>query len=103
MYQINATDAYIKWFKKLKDRTAKVRILARLTNIESGSLGDTKPLDSNVSEFRIPYGPGYRVYYTMKQDVIVLLLIGGDKSTQKRDIEKAKALYLEWENKNESI
>jgi putative addiction module killer protein len=77
------------WLKAVKDIKAKVRILHRLTAAEQGNFGDTQPVGEGVSEMRIHYGPGYRLYYTRKESTIYLLLIGGDKSTQKRDIRRA--------------
>lgn len=77
------------WLRSLKDRTGKLWILARLSSAEHGNFGDCQPVGSGVFEMRIHYGPGYRVYYTRRDTTIYLLLIGGDKSTQKRDIRRA--------------
>jgi len=78
--------------KNLRDRQAVLAISLRLTRIAVGNFGDAKPVGSGVYELRLFTGPGYRVYYTMKGGAVVLLLIGGEKSTQERDIEKAKKL-----------
>ncbi|KIP98080.1 type II toxin-antitoxin system RelE/ParE family toxin [Agrobacterium sp. CG674] len=77
------------WLKALKDTKGKVRILHRITAAENGNFGDWKPVGEGVSEMRINFGPGYRLYYTRRGETVYLLLIGGDKSTQKRDIQKA--------------
>ncbi|MGI2035112.1 type II toxin-antitoxin system RelE/ParE family toxin [Rhizobium panacihumi] len=77
------------WLRSLKDRTGKLRILARLTAAEQGSFGDCEPVGGGVFEMRIHSGPGYRIYDTGRDQSIYLLLIGGDKSTQKRDIRRA--------------
>lgn len=77
------------WLRSLKDRTGKLRILARLTAAEQGNFGDCEPVGGGVFEMRIHSGPGYRIYYTRRGQSIYLLLIGGDKSTQKRDIRRA--------------
>lgn len=89
MNQFKKSDEFEAWFKALKDLRAKTRILARIVSAEKGNFGDTEPVGHGVSEMRIHYGPGYRLYYTRQGDVVYLLLIGGDKSTQKRDIKKA--------------
>ena len=82
---------------KLKDYKAKAKILAKLKMIELGNLGDHKSVGLGVSEIRIDYGPGYRLYYTKKGNAIISLLLGGDKSTQSRDIAKAQKLFEELE------
>lgn len=92
MYEVLRTDDFANWLKKLRDVQARVRINLRIDRITLGNLGDTKPVGKNVSELRINYGPGYRVYYTKKGKEIILLLIGGDKSTQDSDIKKAEKL-----------
>ena len=89
------TDEYHKWFTKLKDHVAKAKINIRLKRIILGNNGDVKSVGNGVFEIRINYGPGYRVYFNQKEDQIILLLIGGDKSTQERDIKKAKLILSE--------
>lgn len=92
MYQIRETDAYQKWFESLQDINARLRIAARIRRVSLGNLGDVKPVGEGVHELRITYGPGYRVYFVQHGDTVIVLLAGGDKSTQKRDIERAKEL-----------
>lgn len=98
MYLIKQTDTFLKWLKKLKDVKGKVSILRRVERMKSGNFGDYKSLGDEISEIRIPTGPGYRVYYTKRGDEIIVLLVGGDKSTQSDDIAKAKHLVKELEN-----
>jgi putative addiction module killer protein len=86
-----------KWQFKLRDMLAKQRIAARLARIAAGNFGDVKPVGSGVLELRIFYGPGYRVYLTKRRSEVVILLCGGDKSTQQKDIERAKLIALEYE------
>ncbi len=98
MLEITRTDEFDKWLKKLRDATARARINVRIRRIQlTGNLGDCKPVGDGVSELRIDYGPGYRVYFARRGEVVILLLIGGDKSTQQRDIKKAKELNEEYE------
>ncbi len=98
MYLIKQTDTFSKWLHKLKDIQAKVSILRRIDRIKDGNFGDYKSVGDGVSELRITTGPGYRVYYTLKEDEVIILLIGGDKSTQTKDIEKAKEILKELDN-----
>jgi putative addiction module killer protein len=98
MYTIKETELFSKWLLKLKDTRAKVSILRRIKRITQGNFGDHKSVGDNVSELRITTGAGYRVYYTKRGEQIVILLIGGDKSTQSKDIEKAKALVKEYQD-----
>ncbi|MFC1544383.1 type II toxin-antitoxin system RelE/ParE family toxin [Gemmatimonadota bacterium] len=92
MLEIRQTETYANWFKKLRDRQARVRILVRIRRLTLGNPGDSSPVGEGVSEMRIDYGPGYRVYYKKQGKTVAILLAGGDKRTQKRDIEKAKEL-----------
>jgi putative addiction module killer protein len=80
------------WLRALRDPVGKARILARIRSAEAGNFGDCEPVGEGVSEMRVRCGPGYRVYYSRKGDVVYLLLCAGDKSSQKRDIKQAKAL-----------
>lgn len=92
MIEIRETERYHLWFKKLRDRQAKARILSRIRRLSLGNPGNTKPLGDGVSELKIDYGPGYRVYYRERGNTLIILLAGGDKRTQRRDIELAKSL-----------
>lgn len=95
MIEIKQTDVFRTWMGKLRDLRANTVIVKRLERVSLGNFGDHKKIDSKVSELRIDYGPGYRIYYTQRGKEIVLLLIGGDKSSQKSDIQKAKNLAAE--------
>jgi len=98
MYIIKQTDIFSKWLKKLKALQGKVAIIRRIDRMKLGNFGDHKSVGEGISELRITVGPGYRVYYTKKEDEIIILLIGGDKSTQSADILKAKQLLKELED-----
>ena len=97
-YEVKQTSVFKAWFKKLKDRQALKIIALRLTRAVNGNLGDVKSLSGNLSEMRIFVGKGYRLYFTIKNGQVVVLLCGGDKSTQSKDIEKAKKLLSELED-----
>ena len=97
MYEVRKTDEFKVWFEKKLDVQAKARISIRIDRIMLGNLGDSKAVGGGVSELRIDHGPGYRLYYANRDRQIILLLIGGDKSSQERDIEKAKQLNREYE------
>ncbi|MBQ5497034.1 MAG: type II toxin-antitoxin system RelE/ParE family toxin [Acetobacter sp.] len=99
-YTTKKTKAFEKWLNKLHNHEAYGRISRRLDRLEDGYFGDFKRLGGGISELRIDYGPGYRVYYTERNGLIILLLAGGDKSTQERDIAKARKLAKEWEKNN---
>jgi len=83
------TEDFVRWFTKLRDRQARARIAARLRRVELGNLGGAKSVGARVSELRIDHGPGYRLYFTRRGVEFIVLLVGGDKSTQQRDIERA--------------
>lgn len=89
---IRQTEAYATWFDRLRDRRAKARIRIRLDRLAMGNFGDTKPVGEGVSELRINYGPGYRIYCKQRGTELVILLAGGDKCTQSRDIKTALKL-----------
>src|SRR5471030_942560 len=93
------TAEFDTWLRQLKDAKGKARILARLRSAEQGNFGDCEPVGQGISEMRIHTGSGYRVYYTLRDNVIYLLVNGGDKSTQSRDIKHAKQLLATLENK----
>jgi putative addiction module killer protein len=92
MLEIRETAAYAAWFSGLRDRAAKVRIDIRIRRLSLGNKGDVRPVGEGVSELRIHFGPGYRVYFTRQGDTVVVLLAGGDKSSQEQDIKQAKYL-----------
>jgi putative addiction module killer protein len=94
VYRLRQTDAFAKWLGDLRDAKAKARILARLESARLGNLGDTRAVGGGVREMRVHVGPGYRVYFTERRGA-VLLLCGGDKSSQKRDIERARLIWAE--------
>ena len=91
-YEIASTEIFNKWYQGLKDRNAAKVIAQRLTRVASGNLGDIASVGGGVSEMRIFAGQGYRIYFTMRRGVVILLLCGGDKSSQTRDIKKAKEI-----------
>lgn len=92
MKKLQRTSEFDKWLKKLRDDRARAKILVRVKRLELGNPGDVEPVGDGVSEMRIDYGPGYRVYYTERGKELVMLLVGGDKSSQDRDIARAKQL-----------
>lgn len=92
VYSLLKTVEFERWIKKLRDPKAKARIVARMISAELGNLGDVSPVGSGISEMRIHYGPGYRVYFTLRGKELIVLLIGGDKSSQRKDIERAKLI-----------
>jgi putative addiction module killer protein len=96
MVEVLRTAEFDRWLGRLRDDMAVARILARIGRLARGNPGDVKPVGEAVSEMRIDHGPGYRVYFTQRGDVLVILLCGGDKSTQDRDIARAKVLAREW-------
>jgi len=89
VYQLQSTEVFDRWLRNLVDRRGRARILARLESAQLGNLGDVKSLGDGLREMRIHSGPGYRVYFAQKGLVLLLLLCGGDKSTQVRDISRA--------------
>ena len=94
-YEIEFTEMYQDWFESLKDTVAKTKILVRLARIENGNFGITKQLAPQLFELKFTIGPGYRVYYTIRDEIVVLLLVGGDKSSQTKDIIRAKDILKE--------
>jgi putative addiction module killer protein len=92
---IRRTDVFIKWLKNLNDSNARFRIYQRIDRLANRNPGDVRPIGEGCSEMRIDYGPGYRVYYKDTGKKIIVLLCGGDKASQGRDIEKAKELAKE--------
>lgn len=86
----------VTFFKPRNDRKAKAKILLRLQRVEAGNMGDFSSVGEGIEEFRIHYGPGYRIYFRRQGEKIILLLIGGDKSSQESDIKKAKTLWNQY-------
>ena len=86
------SDAFDAWLSGLKDKVGRARIILRIRSAEHGNFGDCEPVGEGVSEMRIHVGPGYRAYFTRRAKVVYLLLLGGDKSSQKRDIKRAIAM-----------
>ena len=97
MIEVRQTQVFREWLAALRDRRAALKIGARLNRLEIGNFGDVKPVGEGVSELRINYGPGYRVYIVQRGSVLVVVLCGGDKSAQGRDIERAKVLARDLE------
>lgn len=93
--EVRTTDTFDDWFDNLKDKKAAIKIQVRIDRAEDGNFGDHHSVGGGVSEMRIDYGPGYRVYYTVRGQVMVVLLVGGDKSTQEKDIKSAQSLANE--------
>ena len=93
--EIRQTEVYARWFRRLRDRQARVRIDSRIRRLSLGNPGDVRPVDEGVSEIRINYGPGYRVYFVQRGQTLVVLLAGGDKDSQTRDIRRALELARE--------
>ena len=100
MIKVYQTAVFRLWLKALKDAQAVVRINRRAERIAEGNFGDARPVGQGVSELRIHYGPGYRVYYAMAGAVVVLLLCGGDKGTQDADIERAIGFWKDWQRRS---
>jgi putative addiction module killer protein len=95
--EIRETETFSEWLRALRDTQAKARIAARVRRLAFGNPGDVRPVGEGISELRIDYGPGYRVYYIQRGTLLIVLLYGGDKSTQNRDIQTAKRLAKETE------
>jgi putative addiction module killer protein len=95
MFTVERTAIFMDWLSRLKDRRAAARIAIRIERMKDGNLGDVGPVGEGVSEMRVDYGPGYRVYFVQRQRTLIVLLCGGDKKTQARDIARAKKLAKE--------
>ena len=96
MVEVVKSATFDRWIRKLKDRRAAARVLVRIDRLVSGNPGDVRPIGRGVSELRIDYGPGYRVYYLQEGDRLILLLCGGSKSSQQADIETAHQIAQDW-------
>jgi len=100
MVEFRQTETFRKWRIRLKDERARALIASRLDRLAYGNAGDVKPVGQGISELRIDYGPGYRVYFQKRGNIIIILLCGGDKRTQAKDIQTAKRLAAEWSEEN---
>jgi putative addiction module killer protein len=98
MFIVRQTQEFQDWLDRLRDLRAQVRIAARLRLAEAGNLGDWKPVGGEVSEMRVDIGPGYRLYFTRKGSILIVMLAGGDKSTQARDIKRARRILKQLES-----
>jgi putative addiction module killer protein len=96
MVDVVRTGTFDRWLRKLRDKRAAARIEVRIRRLQLGNPGDVEPVGEGVSELKINYGPGYRVYFKAEGDRLILLLCGGDKSSQDRDIKEAKRIAKEW-------
>jgi putative addiction module killer protein len=96
MIEIIKSDVFDKWLEGLRDRNAKIRVLTRLDRLAAGNFGDLKTVGGGVLEMRIKYGPGYRVYLKRRGSLVVVVLAGGDKSSQQKDIKLAQSLAKHW-------
>jgi putative addiction module killer protein len=96
MVEVVKSATFDRWLRKLKDRAAAARVLIRIDRLIAGNPGDVKPVGHGISEMRIDYGPGYRIYFLREGDRLILLLCGGDKTTQPEDIKTAHRMAGEW-------
>jgi putative addiction module killer protein len=92
MVQVRQTERFVRWLEGLRDLRGRAKVLARIERLIGGNPGDAKPVGDGVSELRISFGPGYRVYYLQKGSTLIILLAGGDKSSQAKDIQAALQL-----------
>lgn len=98
MFTVVQTETFRDWLDDLRDLKSRMRIVARLRHAEAGNLGDWKSVGGGVSEMRVDAGPGYRLYFARQQNIVIVMLAGGDKSTQARDIKRAQKLLSELES-----
>ncbi|KQO75682.1 type II toxin-antitoxin system RelE/ParE family toxin [Rhizobium sp. Leaf262] len=101
MIELRQTTVFARWESRLRDKRARTLIAARLMRLAAGLPGDVEPVGEGVSELRIHHGPGYRVYFQQRGNLLIVLLCGGDKGSQARDIAAAKKLAKEWSSENE--
>lgn len=101
MIEIIKSDTFDSWLQNLRDIRARARVLARIDRLALGNPGDVKPVGEGISEMRIDYGPGYRVYFIKQGSIVAILLCGGDKSSQDSDIKNAKVLASQWRENHE--
>jgi putative addiction module killer protein len=100
MIEFKQTESFRKWRVRIKDVRIRALIASRLDRLAFGHAGDVKPVGEGVSELRIDHGPGYRIYFQKRGNTIIILLCGGDKNTQAKDIQTAKRLAAEWSEEN---
>ena len=98
MFEVRQTEIFASWVDDLADSRAAQRIAQRIVRLQAGLFGDVKPVGEGISELRIDYGPGYRVYFVQRGRILIILLCGGDKRSQRRDIAKAKSLAADLED-----
>lgn len=98
MIKLLRSEEFDRWLRKLRDERSVARIQARLLRMSLGNAGDAKPVGDGVSEMRIDYGPGYRIYFKRRGNELILLLAGGNKSTQDADIKLAKSIAADWKD-----
>lgn len=96
VFELKQTETFRKWWTKLRDERGRAVLAARLDRLAYGLAGDVKPVGAGISELRIHYGPGYRIYYQLRGRTVIVLLCGGDKDSQARDIKTARRLATEW-------
>lgn len=101
MIELKQTATFVKWETRLRDKRARTIIAARLMRLAEGLPGDVEPVGDGISELRIHYGPGYRIYFQKRGNLLIVLLCGGDKGSQSRDIAAAKKLAIEWSEQND--
>lgn len=95
MFEVLTTDEFDKWLSDLADERARTKIVSRVARLRFGNAGDAKPVGEGVSEMRVHHGPGYRVYYKQTRKTIIVMLCGGDKATQEKDVRRAKKMAAE--------
>ncbi|MEE9909974.1 type II toxin-antitoxin system RelE/ParE family toxin [Brucella intermedia] len=101
MIELKQTATFVKWETRLRDKRARTIIAARLMRLAEGLPGDVEPVGDGISELRIHYGPGYRIYFQKRGNLLIVLLCGGDKGSQGRDIAAAKKLAIEWSEQDD--
>ncbi|MFZ0572848.1 MAG: type II toxin-antitoxin system RelE/ParE family toxin [Rhodomicrobium sp.] len=94
-------EPFTEWLSSLRDKSAQAKVRVRLRRLEAGNPGDAEPVGEGVSELRVHIGAGYRVYFGRRGEALVILLCGGDKSSQKADVKRAKELWAEWKTRND--
>ena len=101
MLELKQTETFRDWRTRIRDQRTRALIASRLDRLAFGNAGDVKPVGEGISELRIDFGPGYRIYFQRRGNSLILLLCGGDKSTQAKDIQRAKRLAKEWKDDDE--